>query len=131
MSAHGDGGESGDDPDCDYFIGGGCVALPMEEALDGTRRFAEAIKQQTQRRKEQDERRRMRMMEEALEGEDAMSSYDPHGHGFYRGVNLNYHHRSGRSRGSYLEKDDEDDVDGGGNEIIGTLVRSALSFLLA
>lgn len=29
------------------------------------------------------------MMEEALEGEDALSSYDPHNTGMYRGVNLN------------------------------------------
>jgi hypothetical protein len=30
-----------------------------------------------------------RMMEAALEGEDAMSSYDPHGRGVYKGVDLN------------------------------------------
>lgn len=29
-----------------------------------------------------------RLMEEALEGEDAMSSYDPYGKGVYKGVDL-------------------------------------------
>lgn len=29
-----------------------------------------------------------RLMQEAMEGEDAMSSYDPHGKGVYKGVDL-------------------------------------------
>jgi hypothetical protein len=29
-----------------------------------------------------------RLMQEAMEGEDAMSSYDPHGKGVYKGIDL-------------------------------------------
>lgn len=79
-------------PPVDTYTGlGGWQTVSVREVDEEAERLAskEAIKQETQRRKEQDKKRRMRMMEEALEGEDAMSSYDPHGRGYYKGVNLN------------------------------------------
>lgn len=36
-----------------------------------------------------------RLMQAAMEGEDAMSSYDPHGKGVYKGVDLNAQARGG------------------------------------
>ncbi len=47
-----------------------------------------AIAEEALRRQEEAEARRLRMMEDALEGEDALSSYDPYGRGVYKGVDM-------------------------------------------
>lgn len=47
-----------------------------------------AVRAESKRRKEEDAQRRARMLAEAMEGEDAMSSYDPHGRGIYKGMDL-------------------------------------------
>ncbi|KAM3572647.1 hypothetical protein VYU27_005334 [Nannochloropsis oceanica] len=48
-----------------------------------------AIKAETKKRKKEDAEKRSKMIEEAMEGEDALSSYDPHNRGMYKGIDLN------------------------------------------
>lgn len=54
------------------------------ERLESERALAEAAALKTK----EAEQRRLQMMAEALEGEDALSSYDPYGRGVYKGVDL-------------------------------------------
>ena len=62
-----------------------------------------AIKAETKKRKKEDAEKRSRMIEEAMEGEDALSSYDPHNRGIYKGIDLNAAAREeGRREGGVL-----------------------------
>jgi len=54
-----------------------------------------AIKAETKKRKKEDAEKRSKMIEEAMEGEDALSSYDPHNRGMYKGIDLNAAARGG------------------------------------
>lgn len=47
-----------------------------------------AIAEEAARKQAEAEARRLRAMEDALEGEDALSSYDPYGRGVYKGIDL-------------------------------------------
>ena len=69
---------------------GGWQTVAVREVDEEAERRAgiAAMKEEAKRRKEEEALQRLKLMEDALEGEDAMSSYDPHGRGMYKGIDL-------------------------------------------